>query len=317
MNDAAGLDIERFFSAYRAQVSESCPDGLSLGLRLWPRLDPQRWSLEWHLPVWLGDPLGLPRDVSNEIVMSNVLGLAAVRLLDDLADGDAEPADRAAATCLADALYAAALAPYSRLLADHPSFWSRLDAWMAEWRSSTLGGHGREACEGQSRREDLASRGAPLKISALGICILAGREADFGRVGACLDHALTAMVLYDHACDWEEDLAAGRWNAFVAAAAGGADRRDRGVTRTRVLAALMAGQAMSRYFARISFELEVARTAARSLNLVALAGHLGALRSTLGTEGAALEAHYGQLGTRAAHLLFPAAAPTAVAGPVP
>ena len=304
MSDAAGLDTSAFFEIYRARAAASGVDAMPMALRLWERLDPAHWSLEWYLPVWLGDAFGLSRDVSSQIAMSNVLGLASIRLRDDLDDGEVDGAGVAAAEALSAEFYRAALEPYRRLLPDEASFWGHLDRWMAEWRATAREEPGSEAGEGSSAW-DPASRGAPLKISAFAVCVLASRVRDFPTVEACLDDALAAMVLYDHARDWPEDLAAGRWNAFVATSSSDPQTPEhREGNRASVLAAMLARGSLARYFARIRARLERATATADRLELTELAAYLSGLMATTDREAAVLDARHRRLGTMAASVLF-------------
>ena len=66
----------------------------------------------------------------------------------------------------------------------------------------------------------LGHRGAPLKICAAAACLLAQRAELIPQLESALDHLLIGAVLLDHALDWADDLAAGRYNAFVAYASG-------------------------------------------------------------------------------------------------
>ncbi|MBA2275568.1 MAG: hypothetical protein H0W00_02565, partial [Chloroflexi bacterium] len=251
--DLPELDVRAVAEAYEGRVTGAIPELRSLALRTLDRVGPQQWRLEWHLPWWLGDELGLPADVSREIVLSNVLGLASIRLEDDLIDGDIAADEIASAKALSIALYREAVELYRSHFDDASLFWSRLDSYMTEWRSATSNAapdtsHGR----GDALVRRLARRGAPLKISALAVCLLADQEHRFLVVHRCLGWALAAMVLYDQFVDWEEDLAAGRWNAFVASAA--PYPRAPSVSagqRSAVLVAMMTAGAVSEHFGRV------------------------------------------------------------------
>ena len=283
--------------AYRERVATSCPDALPLAIRLWERVDPAHWMLEWHLPVWMGDAFGLSRGVSSELVLSNVLGLASIRLQDDLADGEVDAPDVSAAYSLSAALYDAALDVYRRRFSSSSPFWARLAAWMREWRSA----------DGQTMHApiDLARRGAPLKISAFAVCLLAHRSSLFHVVDACLDHALAAMVMYDHVCDWPEDLAAGRWNAFVARYGSHPQLPvNASANRSSVLAAMMARRAVANQFALIQVELDRATRAADDLGSEPLTEYLQGLMDKLGREANLLERRYAELGDEARELVF-------------
>jgi hypothetical protein len=273
-----GVDTAATVAAFKAAAEAAGPVGLALARPVWNRLDTDRWTLEWQLPLWLGDAFGLDRELARRLVTSNVLGLASLRLADDLADGEIQPVDMQAAQQLSQLFHDAAVAPYRELFdAGHP-LWARLGRWMAD----------------STRETGLESRGAPLKIPAFAVCALTCREAEFPTVERCLDHALRAMVLYDHARDWREDLAAGRWNAFTN---GERDAR-------RVEAALLAGDVVGPYFARIDRELERAHALAVELEVFELAAHLSSLRSSIDAEGRALESRHDALGTAAARLVF-------------
>ena len=290
MRHRDGVDIAATVAAYRAAAKRAGPDASALAGPLWDHLDSDRWTLEWQLPLWLGEAFGLDSRVARQLVTGDVLGLASIRLADDLADGDVPAGDVAAARRLAAALYDAALVPYRELMAGDTRFWRRLEAWMAEWRESTSSA----ADPASARREELAARGVPLLIPALATALLAGRQGDFPRLRGCLDHALRALVLYDHACDWRADLAAGRWNAF---AAGEQDPRQ-------VEVRLLTEAAIGPYFGRIDRELETAIAAAADLGVVGLAAHLGERRRSIDVETRRFEARYAALGHAATQWLF-------------
>ena len=292
MKHRDGVDLAATVAAYRAAAERAGPDASALAGPLWDRLDSDRWTLEWQLPLWLGGAFGLDPRVARRLATGDVLGLASIRLADDLADGEVPAGDVAAARRLASALYDAALVPYRELLAGDSPFWSQLDGWMAAWRLATdraaLGPAGR-GLSGQ-----LAARGAPLRIPALAVCLLTEREPAFDTLERCLDHALRAMVRYDHACDWREDLAAGRWNAF---ANGERDPR-------RLEADLLSGGLIGPYFAEIDLDLERSIALALELDVAGLAGHLASRRASVAAEGRSLESRYRALGDAATQLVF-------------
>ena len=91
MNHIPEIDVERVSAAYEARVRAVLDGDFPAALHLTDRLHPQRWALEWNLPMWLGDAFGLEPRVSAEIRLSNVLGLASIRLSDDLADESYRP----------------------------------------------------------------------------------------------------------------------------------------------------------------------------------------------------------------------------------
>ncbi|MEX1168546.1 MAG: hypothetical protein WEE50_00245 [Chloroflexota bacterium] len=285
------LDVAGVADAYERRLREACPAQLPLAMRLLERLPTGRWTLEWYLPWWLGQAVGLGATRAQEIVLSNVLGLGFVRLQDDLSDGEVGADDIDDARTLAAAMYELALEPYRTWFDPESPFWRHLDARMAAWRSAS----------------DLAARGAPLHISAVAVYLLGGRMGAYPALETCLDHALEALVLYDHVADWESDLDAGRWNAFVAASSPGpqvVEARDRHRTATYV--AMLTGDAVADYFGRIDDVLLRATAIADTLRppVPPLPEHLRAFAASVRDQGAAIDARYRDLGDEAAKLLF-------------
>ena len=291
------LDVAGLSASYEARIADAAPELLPLALRTLARVAPGQWTLEWYLPWWLGHAFGLPYEMSRAIVLSNVLGLASLRLQDDLVDGEVAAGEQTSAEALAAVLYRQAVDGYRGLFGDSALFWGRLDAFMDDWRSATSGARPGAAVPlraGDDLLLHLARRGAPLRISAFAICLLADREDRSRIVDRCLDHTLAAMVLYDHFVDWEDDVAAGRWNAFVAAGGG---------TRRAVLVAMLAHGAITTHFARIDAELLRAIEAAGQLGSVPLVAHLRRYTVRIQQQGAQLQSHHGHLADVATALL--------------
>lgn len=299
--EIAALDTNAVGDAYRALVEHACPRAMPLADELWLRVNPRQWALEWNLPLWLGNQFGVAPDVVRQIVLSNVLGLAYVRLADDVADGDVAPVDLPGAGELCDFLLTAAVEPYRHLLPPASPFWPRLDEWLSAWRSVTL----EQDADPAPRRAGLARRGAPLKIPALALCLLGDQLAAFAEIERCLDETLSAEVLYDHFCDWREDLAAGRWNAFVGRFGSGAQHpQNRAANQASVLAAHLSSGATQRYFADIHDRLASATGRARALGIAGLADFLAQLTVRLDEQSALLERRYSALGAEAVKLVF-------------
>ncbi len=286
-------------AGYERRVGTACPELLPFARQLLDRLPPERWTLEWYLPWWLGHAFRLRREIALDLVLSNVLGLASIRLEDDLIDGEVPREQVLAARRLSSALYEAALEPYRAHFGQDSPFWGYLSSCMREWRQAS-------AHRGE---EDLrlAGRGAPLKISAFAVCLLAGRLDVVPKLERCLHDALEAMVLYDHLGDWEADLEAGRWNAFVASVSGPARVPEAvGRHRSAVFAAMMTSNAVATHFARIEAGMIRAAGLSDTLDVPVpqLADHCRDFAARIREQGQALQAHYEVLGDRAAKLLL-------------
>ncbi len=264
-------------------------------MALLDRLQPARWTLEWYLPWWLGRAFGLDDAVSSTVVLSNVLGLASIRLQDDLVDGEVASGDQVGARALATALYEAALDPYRTWFDPASPFWAHLRRRMTAW----------EAADSEL---DLAARGAPLHVAVVAICLHAERMDVYRVLGLCLDHVLEALVRYDHVADWEGDLDAGRWNAFVAAASPDPqvpEARERHRAATYV--AMLTSDIVAAWFNKIDDDLARAVAIADSLEppVPPLVDHLRSFAPGVRAHGAAIHERYRKLGGEAAKRMFP------------
>jgi len=288
------MKTERISAAYEIRVRAILGGGFPDELLLRDRLDPQHWALEWNLPRWLGQAYGLEARLSEEICLSNVLGLASIRLRDDLADGELPAATEApAAVRMSDRLYEDALAVYRHTFEPGSVFWTHLQERMREWRAATVDG---------GSASQLASRGAPLKISAFAVCLLTARQDRFPLIDRCLDHALAAMVRYDHMVDWRADLTARRWNAFVASmkkTGNGGQASD-----AEVLLAMLTTDVIGDYFEVIVVGLERAAALATDAGVHGLASHLTRMATVLGEEGSMLASRHREVLERGQQLLF-------------
>ncbi|MEA2608500.1 MAG: hypothetical protein QOJ75_743, partial [Chloroflexota bacterium] len=138
-------------------------------------------------------------------------------------------------------------------------------------------------------------------------CLLAGRADAYPDLARCLDRALDALVLYDHVADWEIDLDAGRWNAFVASVTREPQLHElRSRNRSAVLVAMLTTDAVATYFARIEQEMLQAAAIAETsaVDIPALADHCRAFATTVNRKGVEVDEHYSEIGRRAATLLL-------------
>ena len=296
--DVSELDVAQIVTAFERRAEAVCPDERDLAIRSLRRLTPANWTLEWYLPWWLGQAFGLDPVVAEETVLSNVLGLVSIRLQDDLFDRDVAAADVPGATRLSAALFDEAVAVYRRRIDGASPFWQFLERSMAEWRRASAG-------DGPLRVADLPCRGAPLKVAGFATCLLADRADRWELVDRCLDHALAALVRYDHVCDWEDDLRADRWNAFVAALSPlpqSSANRDR--NRSAVLAALLTREVVTAEFGWIRDETLRAARLAAELGCPPLAAHLFGYAERTVAQGAEIQAHYRGAAERATTLIF-------------
>ncbi len=214
------VEMQAARDGYLAAFS-AAPPRLADAAAAWlETIQPPQWALEWSLPFWLGESFCLPSEVTRHLVLSNVVGLAYIRLQDVLADGETLPFQPTLAPLLSTLLYQRWMQEYIDLFGGNQRFWARFNQYLAEWLEATAASNEMPEHGFRDYGPDdflrLAHRGAPLKVCAAGACLLAGREDLLPALADAIDHVLVGAVLLDHAQDWSDDLAAGRYNAFVA-----------------------------------------------------------------------------------------------------
>ena len=258
------------------------PDLVEFGGQTLDRVSPPDWTLEWYLPLWLGRRFELTPAQERQLVLNSAWGLISVRLSDDLQDGELPERAASLARRLGPFCYDQAVAGYHSLFDQDSPFWNLFHLYLARWRASAADQAGPELTidpANPASARGLADRGAPLKIAAAAACFLAGRGDAVPPIEALLNDILLALVLYDHAADWTQDLAAGRTNAFVACLSPGPQTPDQSETRrSQVLGKLFLGDASRAYFDSISALISSARTCSRELGLADLAFYLDDLQ---------------------------------------
>lgn len=276
-------EIQRLRECYRRELEALSPALGVQGEELLAAHSPQQWPAEWHLPWWLATSLGLTDGQWRALAVCNLLGLGFVRLQDQLVEGSANSDWPTTGVVLASALHESALARLGGLFASTPEFWEYRRAYMAQWLRSLLEGDrqpGRPFAQWQ--QEDfarLAWRGAPLKITATGACLLAGQPATVRPLATALDHMLIAQVLLDHAEDWPDDLPGQRFNAFVACASElPQTQANAGINQRRVLGLLMLGDPVGVYFSQVEVHIDRARAYAAEAGCAALVDFLSAFQ---------------------------------------
>lgn len=206
------------------------------------------WYLEWHLPRWLGAAYKLPAEVTDKLVLSNVYGLAYIRLQDNLFDGELEGRWEEA-TALASSLYQQWMCQYRSLFNSNSPFWPYLDRFNGQWLRASLEKQGPGGEELRSGLDEavlrLAERGAPLKICCAAACLLSGQGEADTRLLAGISYHLAGAVMVDHAEDWQEDLEKGHYNALAAFLA---PKGHLQANRQAILEELYLGDAARPYF---------------------------------------------------------------------
>ena len=271
-------------SQYSAALAAGPPALVEGSARLLERISPPNWTLEWSLPGWLGDVVGLSAALTANLTLANVYGLAYIKLQDDLIDDEVGEGDRQAALLLSAVLQRKWLLAYTGLFPGGSRFWDFFERYVAQWVAATWRSHQpsprafRDFDEVDLR--GLGERGSPLKSCAAAACLLTQQEDLLPQLESALDHLLIGAVLLDHALDWADDLAAGRYNAFVAyASALPQTSAYLEANRRRVLEELLVGKAARPYFAVVRRQFQAAINESRAAGVPKLVNYVNWLQS--------------------------------------
>jgi hypothetical protein len=222
--------------------------------------------------------MGLSGDDVSSLTLANAFGLAAVRLLDDLVDGDIDEDAAAALVLLPTALHQLWMQRYVVLFGRDAEFWRHVQRFLGQWLEATYGATEAPSTPFASFDDEdfrhLAHRGAPLKACAVAACMLAEQRALIEPLIECLDHLLAGAVLLDQVKDWAADLAAYRYNLFVAFATSRPQTAKYELdNRNAVLRAIGTGE-VSAYFDVLISRLVQAQVLAGQVASTPLAAHV-------------------------------------------
>lgn len=259
------------------------------------RISPPNWTLEWSLPGWLGNALGLSIDRIREVTLGNVFGLGFARLYDDLSDEQYADRERVEMLTLATHLYQRWLAVYIRLFGRNVQFWNHFERYHKQWLHASMESYRLPAtpfdCYDEMHFLMLGHRGALIKVCAAATCLLTGSEERLPCLERCLDLLMIGAVLLDHAADWREDMETMRPNVFVAQLSPlQQTEANAAANRAAVLRELSIGQGARPYFAEVDKWLRMAQKEAEVAGFTALANdcawlcqHAAAYRRSLTT----------------------------------
>jgi hypothetical protein len=276
------LHVRRMSRRYEQLFASEAEAVRTYGKQLFQRIASPNWSVEWNLPLWLGDRYGLTEIQQWHLVTANVFGLGYVRLHDDRRDGEAHEGDASSASSVETRLFQAAQEELRRLLGADGGFWETFNTLMDRWRAAGESRYGKlnVLTMPPDQRDQLADIGAPLLISCAACVTLQPEAHDLDTLTAPVRHYLTAAVLFDHLKDWQADLSARRVNLFIRTMLDHrVDTLDQEATQRAIYGSLIRGDELTRYIELVVHELIQGAELAHHLGLRPLRMHLLALAS--------------------------------------
>jgi hypothetical protein len=260
------------------------------------RISSVNWYLEWQLPGWLGRTFHMASSEYDILTLGNIFGLSFIRLQDDIFDQEDVPIIEGLPV-LRNKLFNRWMDQYRKLFDAKSSFWDHLHCYLGQWLRAELENCG--PCKSELRNEEnfsssqsnpvqqLSRRGAPLKICCIAACMKSGNDHLLPNLLAGCDHLLAGMVLLDHAEDWQDDLQAGKYNAFITYLIFPEENNDNGMlsnntvdtnttsdNHAKVLAELYLGINVKHYFKIAQNQFRQARFCIQEINLPELDKYL-------------------------------------------
>lgn len=225
---------------------------------------------------------------ARTIALANAFGAAHFLAQDRLLDGDEAPSpDACHFSDLALSLF---LREHGRLFDASSPFWPHLERYLREyfeslaWERDVLRTElGRGAVEPgalDASLRELGRRLSPLKSTAAGIALLAGREDRLGSMEAIIEDYHAAYQLADDLEDLLDDARAGRWSVpiWMIVRGAGLEAPPAGAGAEDLTRLAVESRVLDHVAALIGDRYERARVGAADLGARSLADHLTGLR---------------------------------------
>jgi uncharacterized protein len=225
---------------------------------------------------------------ARTIALANAFGAAHFLVQDRILDGDEAPSPEACH--FSDLALSLFLKELGRLFDAASPFWQHLERYLGEyfeslaWERAVLRTEdGRGAVEPEALDASLLELGrrlSPLKTTAAGIALLAGREDRLGAMETIIEDYHAAYQLADDLEDLVDDARAGRWSVpiWMIVRRAGLDSPPSGVGGDDLARLAVETRVLDDVAALIGDRYARARAAAVDLGAGSLASHLGQLR---------------------------------------
>ncbi|REK71443.1 class 1 isoprenoid biosynthesis enzyme [Paenibacillus paeoniae] len=165
------------------------------------------------LPYWMQELVDLSDEQCNRLALANIYGMLYFFILDDVMDST--QIDRVKSQLsLASLLQLKMSAVFRELFPSDSPFWAYYDRYVTVWADCVMNEDKADFFVHNPIRT--AGKAGPVKISAVGACLLAGREELIDEVGQSIDLSLMTLQMLDDWADWQEDMEEGNYNGLLA-----------------------------------------------------------------------------------------------------
>ncbi|MFF2886564.1 hypothetical protein [Paenibacillus sp. NPDC057967] len=165
------------------------------------------------LPYWMQEMTGISDEQCDSLALANIYGMLYFFILDDVMDSTQIKQVKSQLS-LASLLQLEMYALFRELFPSESPFWAYYDRYVTVWADCVVN----EAEADYFVHDPIrtAGKAGPVKISAVGACLLAGSEDRIAEVEQSVDLALMTLQMLDDWADWQEDMSEGSYNGLLA-----------------------------------------------------------------------------------------------------
>ncbi|RJE87632.1 methionine synthase I [Paenibacillus sp. 1011MAR3C5] len=196
------------------------------------------------LPYWMQEITGISDEQSDRLALANIYGMLYFFILDDVMDSTQIERVKSQLS-LASLLQLEMHALFRELFPSESPFWTYYDRYVISWADCVV-----NEAEADFFIHDpirTAGKAGPVKISAVGACLLAGCEERIGEVEQSIDLALMTLQMLDDWADWQEDMMEGSYNGLLAMIASETGTPLRSLSKEAVQSQIYVLGCMNRY----------------------------------------------------------------------
>lgn len=165
------------------------------------------------LPYWIQEITGISDEQCDRLALANIYGMLYFFILDDVMDST-QPGQVKSQLSLANLLQLEMHALFRELFPSESPLWSYYDRYVTLWADCVSNED--EADYFVNEPSLTAGKAAPVKIAAVGACLLAGCDEQIDEIGKAIDLTLMTLQMLDDWADWQVDLEEGSYNGLLA-----------------------------------------------------------------------------------------------------
>jgi len=196
------------------------------------------------LPYWMQEVTGISDEQSHRLALANIYGMIYFFILDDVMDSTHAGGVKSQLS-LAGLLQLEMYALFRELFSSDSPFWPYYDRYVTTWADCVVNEASADYFVNDPIRT--AGKAGPVKIAAVGACLLGGYEQRIDEAEQSIDLALVTLQMLDDWADWQEDMEEGSYNGLLAMIASEKDIALDSLTEETVRSQIYVLGCMNRY----------------------------------------------------------------------